>query len=89
MSSCAGVLYLFSVHNSWPSVVSSADALVGSGAPVDCVELAGSVILVARALRGDLLTVAVAISVGLSIAAVVVLCWLSCCGGALSSLLKL
>ena len=73
MSSCAGVLYLFFVHNSWSSVVSSADALVGSYAPVHCVELAGSVILVARALRGDLLIVAVTFSVGLSFAAFVVL----------------
>ena len=73
MSSCASVLYLFSVHNSWPSVVSSADAPVGSAAPADCVELAGFFILVARASRGDLLTVAVALSVDLSLAAVVVL----------------
>ena len=73
MSFCAGVIYLFFVHNSWPSVVSSADAFVGSSALVHCVELAGSVILVAIALRGDLLTVAVTFSVGLSLAAVVVL----------------
>ena len=64
ISSCAGVLYLFSVHNSWPAVVLSPDALVGSAAPVDCVELAGSVILVALGSREDLLTVAVALSVG-------------------------
>ena len=73
MPSCAGVLYLFFVHNSCPSVVSSANALVGSAAPVDCVELVGSVILVARTLRGDLLTVAVTFSVGHSLATVVVL----------------
>ena len=73
MSSCAGILYLFSVQNSWPSVVSSVDALVGSTTPVDCIELAGSVILVDRASKEDLLTVTVALSVGLSLAAVVVL----------------
>ena len=67
MSSCAGVLYLFFVHNSWPSVVSSVDALVGSSGPVHCVELAGFEILVAHALRGDLLTVAVTFSVGHSL----------------------
>ena len=55
MSSCAGVLYLFFVHNTWPSVVSSVYLLVSFVAPVYCVELAGSVILVARASRGDLL----------------------------------
>ena len=69
----AGVLYLFFVHHSWSAVVSSADGIVGSSAPVHCVELAGSVILVARASRGDLLTVAVTFSVGLSLATVAVL----------------
>ena len=73
MSSCAGVLYLFYIHNSWPLVVSSSDALVGSAAPVDCVELAGSVILLAGASRGDLMTVPVALSVGLLLTALVVL----------------
>ena len=59
--------------NSWPSVVSSANALAGSAAPVECVELAGFVILVARASRGDLLTVAITLFVAYSFAAVVVL----------------
>ena len=71
VSSCAGVLYLFSLHNHWPSVVLSANALIGSAAPVDYVELADSVILVAHASRGDLLIVGVALSVGFSLAAVV------------------